>query len=189
MRAASWIADQFRLAGMAKVQIDTFRGRDPDGHSIPMQNVVAIEPGHDGWVAEHADIAEAINLPLPQHSAAQVADLRTQLPNFATISNPLDYNTSLWGHQDLLTRCFDTVMRGDYDAGMLVIDYATDGKTSELAWNASVHAIVAACKQNGKLPIVTATLPELLPDGVRQMFFRDPDCYWIEVNDALKDRR
>ena len=25
------------------------------------------------------------------------------------------------------------------------------------------------------------------PDGVRQMFFRDPDGYWIEVNDALKN--
>jgi catechol 2,3-dioxygenase-like lactoylglutathione lyase family enzyme len=23
-------------------------------------------------------------------------------------------------------------------------------------------------------------------DGVRQIFFRDPDGYWIEVNDALK---
>lgn len=24
------------------------------------------------------------------------------------------------------------------------------------------------------------------PDGVNQMFFRDPDGYWIEINDALK---
>jgi lactoylglutathione lyase len=27
------------------------------------------------------------------------------------------------------------------------------------------------------------------PDGVRQLFFRDPDGYWIEVNDALKNAR
>ena len=26
------------------------------------------------------------------------------------------------------------------------------------------------------------------PDGVRQMFFRDPDGYWVEVNDALNAR-
>ncbi|MDY0747690.1 VOC family protein [Paucibacter sp. R3-3] len=25
------------------------------------------------------------------------------------------------------------------------------------------------------------------PDGVHQMFFRDPDGYWVEVNDALKE--
>ena len=24
------------------------------------------------------------------------------------------------------------------------------------------------------------------PDGVQQLFFRDPDGYWVEVNDALK---
>ena len=26
------------------------------------------------------------------------------------------------------------------------------------------------------------------PDGVRQIYFRDPDGYWVEVNDALKGR-
>ena len=24
------------------------------------------------------------------------------------------------------------------------------------------------------------------PDGIQQLFFRDPDGYWVEVNDALK---
>ncbi len=30
--------------------------------------------------------------------------------------------------------------------------------------------------------------PQLRPDGVRQIFIRDPDGYWIEINDALKPR-
>src|SRR3954469_7239412 len=123
--------------------------------------------GGDGLMT--ADIAESMDLPLPQHSAAQAGELKTQLPNFATISNPLDYNTSLWGHEDLLTRCFDTVMAGDYDAGMLAIDYATDGEASEQAWDCSVKALITACRTFGKLPIVTATLPELLPARVRDL--------------------
>jgi acyl-CoA synthetase (NDP forming) len=136
---------------------------------LPKGNKLAVFTcsGGDGLMT--ADIAESIDLPLPQHSPAQVADLRTQLPNFATISNPLDYNTSLWGHEDLLTRCFDTVMAGDYDAGMLVIDYATDGEASEQAWDCSVKALITACQKNGKLPIVTATLPEPLPGRVRDL--------------------
>jgi acyl-CoA synthetase (NDP forming) len=136
---------------------------------LPKGNKLAVYTcsGGDGLMT--ADIAEAIDLPLPQHSPEQVADLRTQLPNFATISNPLDYNTSLWGHEDLLTRCFDTVMAGDFDAGMLVIDYATDGEASEQAWDCSVKALITACRKNGKLPIVTATLPELLPGRVRDL--------------------
>jgi acyl-CoA synthetase (NDP forming) len=152
---------------------------------LPKGNRLAVFTcsGGDGLMT--ADVAEAIDLPLPQHSPAQVADLRTQLPNFATISNPLDYNTSLWGHEDLLTRCFDTVMAGEFDAGMLVIDYATDGEASEQAWDCSVKALVAACGKNGKLPIVTATLPELLPGRVRDMVIRGHGAPMQGLNEAL----
>jgi hypothetical protein len=45
MRAASFIAGQMRLAGMRKVSIDTFRGRDAGDRPITLQNVIAIEPG------------------------------------------------------------------------------------------------------------------------------------------------
>src|SRR5882757_3503464 len=153
---------------------------------LPKGNRLAVFTcsGGDGLMT--ADIAEAIDLPLPQHSPAQVADLKTQLPNFATISNPLDYNTSLWGHEDLLTRCFGTVMQGDFDAGMLVIDYATDGDASEQAWDASVRSIINACKQNGKLPMVTATLPELLPARVREMMIAGGGAPMQGLPEALK---
>lgn len=123
--------------------------------------------GGDGLMT--ADIAEELDIPLNPHSAEQVADLKTQLPNFASVTNPLDYNTSLWGHQDLLTKCFSTVMRGDYDAGMLIIDYAVDGETALKACNASVNALIDACQLHGKMPIVTATMPELLPAHAREM--------------------
>lgn len=121
--------------------------------------------GGDGLMT--ADLAEELGVPLNPHSPEQIADLKTQLPNFASVTNPLDYNTSLWSHEDLLTKCFDTVMRGDYDAGMLIIDYATDGEASERACDASVNAIMSACANHGKMPIVTSTLPELLPARVR----------------------
>ncbi len=121
--------------------------------------------GGDGLMT--ADLAEELDVPLNPHNPEQVADLKTQLPNFASVTNPLDYNTSLWSHEDLLTKCFGTVMRGDYDAGMLIIDYATDGEASEHACDASVNAIMSACASHGKMSIVTSTLPELLPARVR----------------------
>jgi acyl-CoA synthetase (NDP forming) len=153
---------------------------------LPKGNRLAVFTcsGGDGLMT--ADIAEQIDLPLPQHSPTQVADLKTQLPNFATISNPLDYNTSLWGHEDLLTRCFGTVMAGEFDAGMLVIDYATDGEASEIAWDASVKSIITACKTNGKLPMVTATLPELLPARVREMMIAGGGAPMQGLPEALK---
>ncbi len=134
---------------------------------LPRGNRLAVFTcsGGDGLLT--ADIAEKLALPLNAHSPEQAAELRTQLPNFASITNPLDYNTSLWGHEDLLTRLFDTVMRGDFDAGMLIIDYATDGIESERACNAAVNALIAACQAHGKLPMVTSTLPELMPAKAR----------------------
>lgn len=30
--------------------------------------------------------------------------------------------------------------------------------------------------------------PQIRPDGIKQIFVRDPDGYWIEVNDMLKAR-
>lgn len=30
--------------------------------------------------------------------------------------------------------------------------------------------------------------PQVRPDGVKQIFVRDPDGYWIEINDSLKKR-
>lgn len=32
-------------------------------------------------------------------------------------------------------------------------------------------------------------VPQVRPDGVKQIFLQDPDGYWIEVNDALKAKR
>jgi acyl-CoA synthetase (NDP forming) len=134
---------------------------------LPKGNRLAVFTCSGGECLLTADLCDTLKVPLPGFSPAQAEDLRSQLPNFATVSNPLDYNTSLWGHEDLLTRCFSTVVGGDFDAGMLVIDYATDGPVTEAQCDAAVKALLAACQRHGKMPIVTSTLSELLPQRVR----------------------
>src|SRR3569623_1972312 len=67
---------------------------------LPKGNKLAVFTSTGGHGLMTADIAESIALPLPEHSPAQVADLKTQLPIFATISIPLVYITSLWGLED-----------------------------------------------------------------------------------------
>ncbi|MEZ5831031.1 MAG: acetate--CoA ligase family protein [Dongiaceae bacterium] len=134
---------------------------------LPKGNRLAVFTCSGGECLLTADLCDALGIPLPGFAPDQAADLRAQLPNFATVSNPLDYNTSLWGHEDLLLRCFSTVMRGDFDAGMLVIDFATDGPETEAACLASVRALLKACHAHGKMPIVTSTLSELLPAAAR----------------------
>jgi acetate---CoA ligase (ADP-forming) len=134
---------------------------------LPKGDRLAVFTCSGGECLLTADLCDALGIPLPGFANDQAEDLRAQLPNFATVSNPLDYNTSLWGHEDLLVKCFSTVMRGDVDAGMLVIDFATDGPETEAACMASVRALLKACTDHGKMPIVTATLSELLPAHAR----------------------
>jgi acyl-CoA synthetase (NDP forming) len=130
---------------------------------LPKGNRLAVFTCSGGECLLTADLCDEIGIPLPGFSTDQADDLRTQLPVFATVSNPLDYNTSLWGHEDLLEKCFSTVMRGEFDAGMLVIDFA-EGIP---ACHAAIRALLKACAQHGKMPIVTATLSELLPADAR----------------------
>lgn len=134
---------------------------------LPKGDRLAVFTCSGGECLLTADLCDALGVPLPGFSADQADDLRAQLPNFATVSNPLDYNTSLWGHEDLLVKCFSTVMRGEFDAGMLVIDFATDGPETEAACLAAVRALLKACVAHGKMPIVTSTLSELLPAHAR----------------------
>ena len=134
---------------------------------LPKGDRLAVFTCSGGECLLTADLCDTLGIPLPGFAPDQAADLRAQLPNFATVSNPLDYNTSLWGHEDLLVKCFSTVMRGEFDAGMLVIDFATDGPETEQACIAAVRALLKACAQHGKMPIVTSTLSELLPAAAR----------------------
>jgi acyl-CoA synthetase (NDP forming) len=134
---------------------------------LPKGDRLAVFTCSGGECLLTADLCDELGIPLPGFSKDQADDLRAQLPNFATVSNPLDYNTSLWGHEDLLVNCFSTVMRGEFDAGMLVIDFATDGPETEAACMAGVRALLKACTMHGKMPIVTSTLSELLPAAAR----------------------
>jgi acyl-CoA synthetase (NDP forming) len=115
-----------------------------------------------------ADRAAALGLALPGFTPDQEAALRAQLPAFATVANPLDYNTSLWGDRALLTQCFGTVLSGPFDAGMLMLDYPHEDAAGIDEYEAAVDALIAAAAVTGKPCMVASTLPELLPERTRQ---------------------
>jgi acyl-CoA synthetase (NDP forming) len=114
-----------------------------------------------------ADRAAALGLALPGFSPAQAVALKAQLPAFATVANPLDYNTSLWGDGAALRRCFSIVLESGFDAGMLVIDYPPQGATGWEEYDPSVDALIAATRATGTQGLVVSTLPELLPETAR----------------------
>jgi acyl-CoA synthetase (NDP forming) len=115
-----------------------------------------------------ADKAAALGLKLPGFTAQQQAALRAQLPAFATVANPLDYNTSLWGDRAALRQCFGTVLGGPFDAGMLMLDYPREDASGIDEYEAAVDALIAASADTGRPCMVASTLPELLPERTRE---------------------
>ncbi len=116
-----------------------------------------------------ADLAARRGLKLPELSTEQTAALRALLPSFASISNPLDYNTSLWGDEAGLTKCFSIVMQGGFDAGMLILDYPPNDAVGQRDCDLSVDALIAACRAaGGKTAIAASDLSELIPARARR---------------------
>jgi acyl-CoA synthetase (NDP forming) len=139
--------------------------------------------GGDSLMA--ADRADQLGLKLPEFSPAQHAQLRRQLPVFATVANPLDYNLSLWGDQAGLVKCFGTALSGTCDAGMLVVDYPPTDARSRIDCDKSVDALLEAARGNGKQPIVCTTLQETLPESTRRRLI-DSGCPPIQgLDEAL----
>jgi acetyl-CoA synthetase len=102
----------------------------------------------------------------------QMTDLNTQLGTYVTVSNPFDYNTSIWGDGEAPARCFTSALSGSHDAAFLVYDHpsvtAEEVKTEISEWIVAIEAFIAAHKKTGMPAFVISTISELLPVSIRE---------------------
>lgn len=115
-----------------------------------------------------SDLAARHGLELPELIPAQNEVLSKHLSDFVTQSNPLDYNTEIWGNREALGACFGALMEGDVDAGVLLLDYPRPDVFGYETWHASFEALLDAKAAHDKPAIVLSTLSELLPEDVRE---------------------
>jgi acetyl-CoA synthetase len=118
-----------------------------------------------------ADLADGFGLEMKPFSNAQMTDLSAQFENYVTVSNPFDYNTSIWGDGAAQERCFTSAMSGEHDAALLIYDhpsiesYEVAAEVNE--WVVALDAFIAAHKRTGMPAFVVSTISELLPESVR----------------------
>ena len=115
-----------------------------------------------------ADLAAQLGLELPALSKRQEKELTAVLSDIVTLANPLDYNTMVWGDRDGLTRAFSALVDGAADVAVLLIDYPQTETPGYRAWDAATEALIDACAGGPVQPVLLSTLPELLPEGVRE---------------------
>jgi acyl-CoA synthetase (NDP forming) len=130
------------------------------------RNIVSLSCS-GGEAAIIADFLPEVGLESRPFSEAQVVDLEGQFPDWVTVSNPFDYNTSIWGDRKAMQRCFTASMQGDHDSAFLVCDYPNVDSAEADEWLDTVDAFIAAHETTGKPSFVVCTVSELLPEAVR----------------------
>ena len=116
-----------------------------------------------------ADHAERIGMPLPEVAPAAHKALSDLLPDIATVSNPLDYTTPIWGDPERTFPVFAAAMTAmNADAAVLVQDYpAAEIDASKIYYQRDAAAFARAASQSGIPAAICATLPENLDPETR----------------------
>ena len=81
-----------------------------------------------------ADLTVQNQLETSPFALEQQRDLEALFPNYVTVSNPFDYNTSIWGDRKAMERCFTISLSGAHQAAILVYDHPTVEGTEVAEW-------------------------------------------------------
>ncbi|MGH2869816.1 MAG: acetate--CoA ligase family protein [Solirubrobacteraceae bacterium] len=170
---AVWADDVHDLLELAKTLAVPGPGSGPARARTPERGL-AIMTCSGGDSAQGADEAQRIGLELPELAPATVQRLRALLPGAATVANPLDYTTMLWGVRDPLAELVRTLGEDPAIGQVLVFYDQPPGLTgaSEESWRAVREAVIAGAALSPVATLVSSTLPELLDDVAAWEFAR-----------------
>ncbi len=116
-----------------------------------------------------ADHGEQIGLVFPAPSAKAAGLLREKLPFTATVSNPLDYTTPIWGIPEKTGPVFRDFLADGYDAALIVQDYPAPGlDESKHYYLDDADAFVAAAAATSTPAAICSTLSENIDAATRQ---------------------
>ena len=117
-----------------------------------------------------ADHAEEIGLDFSKPSEAATETLKRQLPFTATVSNPLDYTTPIWGEPEKTGPVFTSFLGDDYDAALLVQDYPKAGlDESTPFYLKDARAFIEAAAARGIPAAICSTLPENMDEKTQRI--------------------
>jgi len=124
--------------------------------------------GGDNGMA--ADFTSGVGLSLPTLNDQQRDAIRPRFPDFAHISNPLDFTSQYWGDEDGLYPILREVLADGYDRGLMVIDHPVLelGQEQIDAIAAMVRAMGRACRDTGVPGVVASVNPESMPAIMRR---------------------
>ncbi len=134
-----------------------------------------------------ADYAESIKLEFPNFSRKAKAELNKLLPSIATVSNPLDYTTPIWGISDKTLPVFSKSLElNKAETAIIVQDFPSEGldESEKYYWNDSLSFIKAASEYN-ITKVVCSTFPENINKKIRQKLIRNGSAPMQGIKETL----
>ena len=123
-----------------------------------------------GAAAMLADHVQGLGLQFPPPSERTAERLAQCLPHTATVSNPLDYTTPIWGMPERVRPVFDAMLADPCDIALIVQDYPLEGlDESKDSYLSDARSFIAAARAAGVPAAVCSTLPENLDRTTREM--------------------
>lgn len=150
-----------------------------DGNKL---GVLTVSGGESAIVA---DVVEQKGFELPDLNEYQKTEIQLLMAGFEHVSNPLDYNMSLWGDEFKLVSCFTSFMNEQFDVTLLVLDYLDKEGTNFDLWETTIQAFITACKLKKSKAIVMSVLPEGLPEDFRLLLIENGIAPLQGITDAF----
>jgi acyl-CoA synthetase (NDP forming) len=123
-----------------------------------------------GDAALVADYCAKVGLELVQPSAVTSEKLTDLLPDIATVSNPLDYTTPLWGNTEVMPRVFRTMVDDGYDAAVAIQDFPPAHiHADNTLYRNDAKSFIKACSALGIPGAVCSDLPENIDRETREI--------------------
>jgi len=139
-----------------------------------------------GDAAMVADGGSLLGLEFPRVSLSARNTLNELLPPIASVSNPLDYTTPLWGKEQALTQVFDALVRDDCDMALLVQDYPPLDMAHDVAmYRTDARAFAAATAAAGVPAAVCSVLAENFDAESRSLMSQQGVAPLQGLGDAL----
>ena len=115
-----------------------------------------------------ADSAAPLELDFVQPSSQTATALTQLLPHTATVTNPLDYTTPIWGDYERTLPVFKCLLKDEYDSAVLLQDYPAAGlDESKPHYRADSDSFIKACRIANIPAAICSTLPENLDAETR----------------------
>ena len=133
-----------------------------------------------------ADYGEKVGLDYPRPDDATAQRLRMLLPDTATVSNPLDYTTPIWGDCERLKPVFATALESKPDCAILVQDYPLAGiDESKPIYQRDARTFVDVVKAAQIPAAICSTLPENLDGETRDLLVAEGVSPMQGIHEAL----